>query len=91
MSKELRERLDRYLNSLKKTLSQVKLAELEVSVDGNKVRTVLDLVERYYRDALHYLEEGDLTTSLVCVVYAEGLLDTLRVLGLASFKWPFEA
>jgi FAD synthetase len=37
------------------------------------------------KDARHYAEKGKSVTSLACIAYAEGLLDTLRFLELVDF------
>jgi len=78
------EKLAKYLESLREVLDEVELKE-----GSKEAQEVLDLARRYYLDALHYLSRDPLT-ALICVVYSEGLLDALRFLGLASFKWPFE-
>lgn len=82
---ELRARLSRYLGSLGKVFEEVTLKSHSALVED-----VLDLARRYYLDALHY-RDSDPLTAMVCVVYSEGLLDALRLLGLASFKWPLSA
>lgn len=84
----LKTRVLSYLNSMKEVLGQIKLSVSKVELED--VVKVAKLAEDYYKDSLYYLEKEDLVTSLVCIVYSEGLLDTLRMLNLAYFKWPFE-
>lgn len=52
-----------------------------------KIREILEIVRAYVRDSRHYLSRGDVFTALATIAYAEGLLDALRLLGLAQFDW----
>ncbi|MEM4700413.1 MAG: DUF357 domain-containing protein [Candidatus Nezhaarchaeales archaeon] len=78
----IEERLAKCLASLKEVLREVRLKE-----GAKEAREALDLARRYYLDALYY-RDRDPPTALACASYSEGLLDALRVLGLASFEWP---
>jgi len=80
------EKVARYLNNLNNVLNQIK----EKGVEEEDVKGIVDLADRYLSDAKYYLKMGDLFTSLVCVVYAEGLLDSLRFLGKLKYNWQFE-
>jgi len=85
------ELLKKYLTCMELALREFKFTEL-VEAKGlmNEASRVLDLAKRYYLDAKHYGEQGDALTGIVCIAYGEGLMDALRIMGLASFKWPFE-
>ena len=48
----------------------------------------MDHVRRYVEDAEFYLEKDDLETALASISYCEGLLDALKLLGIAEFDWP---
>ncbi len=50
----------------------------------------MDLAKRYIEDTKYYIDKGDCETALVTASYAEGLLDSLRMLGLAQFSWKRE-
>lgn len=78
----LEERLARCLELLKEVLEEVRLRE-----ESKEAKEALDLARRYYLDALYY-RDRDPPTALACASYSEGLLDALRILGLASFEWP---
>ncbi|MCH1771349.1 MULTISPECIES: cytidylyltransferase family protein [Metallosphaera] len=65
---ELRDRVIKYINGMEETLKQVKGDE-----------RVISLAKQYVNDAKYYLERGDLETALVDVVYAEGLVDALKI------------
>ncbi|MEM4075343.1 MAG: DUF357 domain-containing protein [Metallosphaera sp.] len=41
---------------------------------------VISLAKQYTSDAKFYLEKGDLETALVDIVYAEGLIDALKII-----------
>ncbi len=47
---------------------------------------LLDAAKRYLEDSEYYLNKGDHITALSTASYAEGLLDSLRYLGLVSEK-----
>lgn len=78
-----KERIRAYILGLEEVLGQLDKARLPESAAA-----VVDASSRYLHDSKHYLEKGDLFTSLACVSYAEGLLDSLRMQGLVSFSWP---
>lgn len=50
--------------------------------------TLFELAEAYLSDAKYYYSKGDYFTSLACIAYAEGLLDSLRIQGkLQGVEW----
>ncbi len=73
------ERAEKYLRGLKEALSSISYSE--------DVSRVVDLASRYVSDTEYYLRKGDCETALVTASYAEGLLDALRLINKASFKW----
>lgn len=83
--KTFKERVEKYIYNMRIVLKHVKGQDV-----SGKYREVIDLAERYVKDAEYYLDVGDIETSALCVAYAEGLLDTLRILGIVDFKWPSE-
>ena len=73
----------------KKYLENVEGALAEIGEVGDpRVKHVVELARSYKLDAEYYLEKGDAVTSLACASYAEGLLDSLGMLGLARVRWP---
>ena len=72
-----------YVESLSKALEEAK-ARARWS---KEVQEILKLSELYLEDAKYYLSLGDYITATACVAYAEGLLDSLRMLGLTEFSW----
>ncbi|MEZ0345935.1 MAG: DUF357 domain-containing protein [Infirmifilum sp.] len=63
------------------------LASLQTPTKEKDVESVVEQAKLYLSDAQYYLGTGDCLTSIACASYAEGLLDALRMLGLAAFQW----
>ena len=80
MNEDPAERAQTYLAAIERTL------ELAEGVSAHEARRVVDYVKRYVADSRYFLETGKPTTALVCVAYAEGLLDSLSILGVANLK-----
>ena len=76
MSEDPRERARAYLSVVEKAL---KTAETVTNPDALRI---VDYVKRYAADGKYFLETGKPTTALASVAYAEGLLDSLTILGL---------
>ncbi|MDK6027821.1 cytidylyltransferase family protein [Ignisphaera sp. 4213-co] len=74
------ERLRNYIANFKESLKTLKVVDSEAE-------KLLDNAVRYYQDSRYYLEKGDCITGLVAISYAEGILDSLRELGLVEFSW----
>jgi FAD synthetase len=72
-----------YVESLSKALEEARSKTRQ----SREVQEVLKLSELYLEDAKYYLSLGDYVTAVACVAYAEGLLDSLRILGLTEFTW----
>ena len=85
---KLARRLEKYIRSTGEVVNEVKLKPPEDLELRKRVEEVLALARQYYLDSLYYRGRGDQVSSLVCVVYSEGLLDALRILGWADFNWP---
>lgn len=82
-TRDLKSRVEKYIYNMERVLRDIKRLR-----GGLKVEEVISLSKRYLEDSKYYLECGDLETSALCIAYAEGLVDALRILGLADFKWP---
>ncbi|MEM0044954.1 MAG: DUF357 domain-containing protein [Desulfurococcaceae archaeon] len=79
----LAEKVRAYILNVEQFISKVNVEELE----SNQER-ILELARSYLSDAKYYYEEGDYITSLACIAYAEGLLDSLRVAGyVKGIEW----
>ncbi|MBN1682439.1 diphthine synthase [Candidatus Bathyarchaeota archaeon] len=51
-----------------------------------EIEDLIDHVNRYLDDAEYYMADNK-PTALTSVAYAEGILDALKLLGLAEFEW----
>ncbi len=76
------QRAEKYYNNLVNVLKSIKYKR--------EAEKVVDLAKRYIDDTKYYIDKGDCETALVTASYAEGLLDSLKMLGLASFEWVRE-
>jgi FAD synthetase len=67
-------------------LEEMKTSPLPKTIDKASVAQLLDHTKRYLEDAEYYRGE-DKPVALTSVAYAEGILDALKLLGLAEFEW----
>jgi len=74
--------VERYMKSCRRVMEK-----LESSPLREEAQRILDYASRYLSDAEYYANEGRWPTALAAVSYCEGLLDALRLLGLAEFEW----
>lgn len=77
-----RARAERYLTKASKALSILKKTS-----DDPQTAKVLELATSYLDDAKFFLNSQMIDDSLIAVSYAEGLLDSLRILGKVEFTW----
>jgi diphthine synthase len=78
--------VEKYIKGCRGVLEALKVAELPVEVKCEAVTGLLDHVRRYLEDAEYYRVEQR-PVALTSVAYAEGVLDALKLLGLADFQW----
>ncbi len=79
---DIGERIEAYIVNVEKALKRINRDEL-----GVRERKLLEIAEAYLHDAKYYFEKKDYFTSLACIAYAEGLIDSLRYLGITSIEW----
>jgi hypothetical protein len=82
MSEDPGERARTYLAAMERSL---KLAE---NISNPDALRVVDYAKRYVADSKYFLETGKPTTALASVAYAEGLLDSLSIIGVTESKAP---
>ncbi len=80
MSEDPGERAQSYLGTIEKALKKA-----ETIKDHDALR-IVEYAKRYVADSRYFLETGKPTTALASVAYAEGLLDSLTILGLADLS-----
>ncbi|MFA5175832.1 MAG: DUF357 domain-containing protein [Candidatus Nanoarchaeia archaeon] len=76
MEKDIKERLEKYLKLTDKALKQVK------NTEDKQAKILIDMAERYYKDALHFKEKQDYINAFAAVNYAHAFLDSAVLLGL---------
>lgn len=74
------DRVALYIKNLEEALESLILK------DGS-YKHIVDLARAYLKDSKYYYSVGDRETALATVSYAEGLLDALKLAGVADFKW----
>ncbi len=74
-------RVERYLSGL---AAAIKSVEEKL---GSRYPKLIEAAKRYADDARYYLDSGDCETALVAASYAEGLLDSLKYLGILEPTW----
>lgn len=76
------ERLEKYFKITDEALKKVKIAD-KIVVDFRKTADdFLDMATRYYEDAKHFKEKGDIVNAFACLNYAHGWLDAGARLGV---------
>ncbi|MCD6085354.1 MAG: cytidylyltransferase family protein [Desulfurococcales archaeon] len=80
---EIAFRIKKYIDMVEKAVTE----SLEGFNGSGKEKEVLELAKLYLSDSKHYFNMGDYVTALACISYAEGLLDSLRILGYVKFEW----
>jgi uncharacterized protein len=79
------ERLEKYFNITKEALDTVK-ASPQCEERKEQVEDFLDMAQRYYDDALHFKEKGEVVTAFAALNYAHGWLDAGARIGLFKVK-----
>ena len=86
MNEVTEEKLEKYFKVTGEALSKVKFKVPE-DVDFTKVaEDFLDMAKRYYEDAKHFREKGDIVTAFAALNYAHGFLDAGARLGVFDVK-----
>lgn len=82
MEKDLHKRLKKYFELTGRAIKKVKINK-EAKVDAGKAAAdFLDMAQRYYDDAKHFQEKGDMLTAFAALNYAHGWLDAGARLGI---------
>ncbi|PIN86764.1 hypothetical protein COV19_03090 [Candidatus Woesearchaeota archaeon CG10_big_fil_rev_8_21_14_0_10_44_13] len=83
--KVTKEKLDKYFDVTGRAIKKVKLVN-DLELDSAELRKFaedfLDMASRYYRDAQHFRDKGDIVNAFACLNYAHGWLDAGARLGL---------
>ena len=79
------EKLKKYFDVTGRALKKVKIVnnpKLNSAELKKFAEDFLDMAERYYSDAKHFAEKGDIVTAFAALNYAHGWLDAGARLGL---------
>ena len=74
--------VEKDLDITKRALEKVKIVAPEKSYTRKIAEDFLNMAESYYKDALHFRNEGNMVNACACVNYAHGWLDAGARLGL---------
>jgi len=81
--------VSKYIRNTEKVFAEIKIIQNNsVPISREKIEKVIEAARHYFADAKYYQEKSKFETSLVSVVYCEGLLDALKLLGAVEFSWP---
>ncbi len=83
---ELDRLIDKYVTGCRRVRGEMKLDPQTSPLTEAQIRALLDHVDRYLADAEYYRADRK-PTALTSVAYAEGILDALKLLGVADFEW----
>jgi FAD synthetase len=83
----LEEMVSKYVRSSDRVFGEIKLAPSSARIEEGKIEGVVETAKRYLDDAKYYQRQDKLEIGLASVAYCEGLLDALRLLGVAEFSW----
>jgi len=75
------EKLDEYFRITGEALDKAKAAEKDKD-QQHHADDFLDMAERYYQDAEHFREKGEIVTAFAALNYAHGWLDAGARIGL---------
>ena len=79
--------VSKYITSAEHVFGSIKITETPVKLDNSDAGKVVEFAKAYLEDAKYYTEKKRFEVGLASVAYCEGLLDALRLLGMAKFEW----
>jgi FAD synthetase len=79
----------KYISNTGQVFEEIKILKTEgIKLSVEKVREVVEYAKNYFEDSKYHCAQKKLEVALTSVAYCEGLLDALRLLGVAEFQWP---
>lgn len=79
----------KYIRNTEQVFTEIKIIQNKsTTISKEKIDEIIETAKHYFADAQYYQEKNKFETSLVSVVYCEGLLDALKLLGAVEFSWP---
>lgn len=84
------EKLAKYFDVTSRALKKVKIVK-DVKIDIDKsAKDFLDMAQRYFSDAQHFKEKGDVVNAFAALNYAHGWLDAGARIGLFDVEHDSE-
>lgn len=77
-----KERVWRYIMKTRGVANSLKVRE-----PSREIQKILEIASSYIEDAERFWSSGELFNALASIAYAEGLLDSLRMIGKVDFQW----
>ncbi|MBN1644428.1 DUF357 domain-containing protein [Candidatus Woesearchaeota archaeon] len=81
-NKITQEKLSKYFDVTSRAIAKVKINSEQKFDWKSKAEDFLDMANRYFSDAKHFSERGDIVTAFAALNYAHGWLDAGARLGL---------
>lgn len=75
------EKLSRYISVAKKAIAQVEKSSNKTNMAKER-EDFLDMVKRYFSDAMHYRKKGDFVNAFAALNYLHGWLDAGARIGI---------
>lgn len=83
--------VSRYIDNAEHVFKSMRISPERIPrITEDKIEEIIEYAKHYLSDARHYRDRQQLETGLTAIAYCEGLLDALRLLGVAEFSWPTE-
>jgi len=76
------DKLEKYFDVTKRAIEKVKISDRKDFDWKASADDFLDMAKRYFSDAKHFQEKGDIVTAFAALNYAHGWLDAGARLGL---------
>jgi len=82
MKEITKEKLNKYVNLTEKAIKKVKIVKTGKVDFENAAKDFLDMAQRYYDDANHFMKKGDYVNAFAAINYAHAWLDAGARIGL---------
>ncbi len=79
--------IKKYVQNAENVLKTINLQTKPISLKPQATQSVIEQAKAYLEDSKYYLKQRKLSVSLTSIAYCEGLLDALRLIGVAHFEW----
>jgi len=79
MNEITEEKLKKYISVTEKAICKAEKSKNRTSLDRSDC---LDMIQRYFSDALHFKEKGDFVNAFAALNYAHGWLDACARVGI---------